>query len=326
MSRKYNYVIFGSGNDYYLCAYHDLMNCDDVRYNYKPIDCDNKLLTDLYRAHTSPKTNNWIKLPFKRIWNPMMFRKKFKNDKPICFLFFAGKGRLINNGLVDYLKGNYLGSKFVVFYQDLVGRNKDVSLNWYKDNFDLLLSFDPIEAKKYELIYYHDVYSKIDIDLDDNEKYQSDIYFLGMAKDRLPAIISAFEILTEYKLNCKFFVSGVEPKEQKYKDKICYCNYISYLENLKYVKGTRCILELLQGGAHGFTLRTCEAVTYGKKLLTNNTEIMKAPFYREDYIYYFSDAKNIRSDFFSEPLDVINYHYMEQLSPCKLLDYIDERL
>ena len=42
------------------------------------------------------------------------------------------------------------------------------------------------------------------------------------------------------------------------------------------------MLEIMQQGGHGYTLRYCEAIAMGKKLATNNPEIEKAPFYNKE--------------------------------------------
>jgi len=46
--------------------------------------------------------------------------------------------------------------------------------------------------------------------------------------------------------------------------------FMPYEENLEYIKRSKCLLEIMQEGGNGYILRTCEAVAYNKKIITNN--------------------------------------------------------
>ena len=69
--------------------------------------------------------------------------------------------------------------------------------------------------------------------------------------------------------------------------------WMDYKEVIDIVKQSNCILEVVQEGQNGITLRTMEAVCYGKKLLTNNKNIVKYPFYDSKYISVFEDIDDI---------------------------------
>lgn len=321
----YNYVIFGASEDLYRISYKDINDLTNAYYLYKHIDSDSRLLTDLYRLHTTSRINKIINLPMQKLWNSVIFRHTFPENKPICFIFFGGKDKIIKNGLVEYLKDKYPNSKFVYFYQDLVSRPREFSISEIESKFDLLLSFDQEDAKKYGLLYYPLVYSPCDVPEDKSIK-ESDIYFIGKAKNRLGDIVSAYEKLRSANLRCDFHITGVAPNDQKYADEIDYCVQMPYIENLKRIKATKCLLEIMQLGGHGYTLRTCEAIMYDKKMITNNPEIEKAPFYSPECIQPFRNVQEIDTDFIlHEPLSV-DYNYKEKLSPVHLLEFIDREL
>ena len=42
---------------------------------------------------------------------------------------------------------------------------------------------------------------------------------------------------------------------------------MNYIENLKHIRRTNCILEVVQNNAKGSTIRTWEAIMYDKKYL-----------------------------------------------------------
>ena len=320
----FNYVVFGYANDFYTIPYDDVNHLDNAVYLCKPIDSDNKLLTFLYKTHFSGLLNKRIDMPFKSIWNPMMFRRQFATKRPICFVFFIRRCYLIKYGLLDYLKKKYPDAKFVCHYQDLVARCPDVPVDEIKRRFDLVLSFDQQDAKEYGLEYYPLVYS--DYKVPENADIKpSDVFFVGKAKDRLDDIIDAFERLEASGLKCDFHITGVPQDKRRLTDKINYIDKMPYIENLQRIKATKCLLEVMQKGGHGYTLRACEAIMYNRKMLTNNPEVTKAPFYSAEAISVFNSAEDIDLDFVKSAKE-FDYNYKEKLSPVHMLEYCGMRL
>lgn len=60
----------------------------------------------------------------------------------------------------------------------------------------------------YGWVYYPLVYSEVHIE-DNNDIPESDVYFVGKAKDRLSEIISFFEKCDAAGLKCDFHIVGV---------------------------------------------------------------------------------------------------------------------
>lgn len=324
MILKYNYVIFGSNSDFMRASYGDVNTSTDAIYLHRLLMTENRLLNKLYRLHTAPSLNNKLPMPFRGIWNRLIFKNPFSDDKPLCFVFFVNR-RLLNKKFIGYLKKTYPNSKVVFFCQDLIARSYGSEFDAFRDALDYILSFDQEDAKKYGMDYYPLVYSPYDIPADDSIE-ESDVYFVGKAKDRLPQILAAYERLRDAGLKCDFYITGVSPEEQKYADEIHYCGQMPYVENLKRISKTKCLLEIMQKGGHGYTLRACEAIMYDKKMITDNPEITGAPFYAPERISVFEDVTQIDPSFvLKEPISV-NYNYKEQLSPLKLLEYIDQRV
>ena len=320
---KYNYVIIGSEADFYMASYADLFKCSYAKYLWRRIDTDNPIITFLYRLHTSPVTNKFIKLPMKSIWNKWIFTGKFDNDNPICFLFFVGRDKEIKNGAISYLRKKYKNCKIVLFYQDIVKKSKLPEIEKIRNQFDLILSFDQLDVKRYVLVYYPLVYSEITVKK--GSISESDVYFVGKAKDRLDDIRATYDVFTKAGLKCDFHVTGVS-KEEIRDDGIIYNLPITYMENLQRIKATKCMLEIMQKGGHGYTLRYCEAIMYDKKIITNNLEIKKAPFYAKERIQVFKNPKKISCEFVLEGEKKVNYDYKDKLSPKKLLDFLDSKL
>lgn len=324
---KYNFVIFGDNSDFYKAAYYDIMALPNVRYIGGAMQIENRLINLLYRLHMNAKINGCISLPFKALYNGRYFINDFNADLPLCFIFFGySRGKLLETGYYTYIKRKYPNAKLVCYFQDLIGTNPKLCLESFRRYFDLILSFDQGDAQKYAVNYYPLVYSSTcPFDLS-YEFSKSDVIFVGKAKNRMQEIIAAFERLKEAGLKCDFHIVGAENTNRLYNGEIDYCEFMPYTEYLCRVKAANCILEIMQHGGRGYTLRLGEAVAYNKKLLSDNTALYDAPFYRKDYISVFEHPSNIDIAFVKKQENAINYDYIEQISPNNLLKYIETAL
>lgn len=323
----YNFVIFGYSWDLYKISYSDVIGSENVRYipNYEPTN--NKLLNLLFKTHFSEKINKIVKLPFKNWWYKSYFKNDFNTERPLCFFFFGRQLVLQKYGYVDFLKSKYPNAKFVCFFQDLIAQHDVNNIPYLKTVFDLLISFDHKEANQYNIEYFSLVNSKATYDLS-SPIHESDIFFVGAAKNRYDQIIAAYELLKAKKLKCDFHIVGVKKKHQKYRDEIHYINDMSYLENLKHIVKTKCILEIMQKNGHGFTQRMMDAIVYDKKIITNNQQVSTASFYNPSNILVFKDLVDLdRETSFFENFDrTANHNYKDEISPRKLLELVTEKL
>ena len=330
---KYNYIYLGANSDLYRTSYSDLKKMKGVTY----IDDLSELfgsLHFLYKIHFSKTINSIVRLPFHGIWN-FFYKKSFYGDKkPLCFVlsgYWIRTEKYTN--LIDYLKSNYPDSRFVWVASDLIKNYKNyfqdtpIDLKVIKEKVDAIFSFDQNDVKNYGLKYYPLVFSAIE-DCDISIDSYSDVYFLGNAKNRLKAIIEVYEYLKEKGLKLDFHITNVHPNEQVYPDEIKYNTRMSYSDNLNHVKHTRCLLEIMQEGGHGYTQRVNEAVCLGKKLITNNPEIKEAPFFNPNYMLRFEKPQDITDDFIKNILTIsfVDYGYKENMSPIKLIKHIDNYL
>ena len=329
--RKYNYVVLGS-EGLYKYSYSDLFELNDVEYAPHFRTNINPIFRFLHRLHFSKEVNKRIKLPFKNIWNRFYFNFEFDNQNPICFLFFSNWTALNEEvGLTKYLRKKYPNCKTVWFLQDLYKNiktiyNKQLDLNKARNEFDLIVSIDTDDCKKYGFYYHPLVFSSFHGVV--KQMPQSDVYFLGKAKERLQDIIEVFKLLKSYNLKLDFHIVGVKEEQQVYADEIHYIDSMDYGENLQHVIHTKCLLEIMQKGQIGYTQRAVEAVCLGKKLLTNNPIIKDAPFYKQEFISQFEEYTDIDIAFVNNipNSEFIDFQYKEKLSPIELLDFIDEKL
>lgn len=331
---KYNYVILGSDWDLYKFAYSDLAAYGNVQYiagSYPPAAT---LKGMLYRLHFNPSINRFCNLPFKRVWNHTYFKNTFKSEKPLCFLVF-GNWVHLEIDIIGYFKKQYPEAKFVWFLQDLISKQtlrfsrKRLDIDALKEQFDLVLSFDPQDCEVYGLIYHPLVFSSCEGLLPCVQQPNSDVYLLGQAKNRLSDIFALYGKLKDCGLKIDMLLAGVAPEDRKYEDEIVYLNKnIAYAENLRHVLQTRCVLEVMQKGGIGFTQRVCEAVCLGRKLLTNNRHVQSEPFFNPAYMSVFTSAEDLDVKFIQDIKNTfeVDYQYKEQMSPVALLNFIEEYL
>lgn len=330
---KYNYVILGSPWDLYKTIYSDLKGRKNALYidDFRPPK--HSLKGIFYRLHFNVKLNSFINIPGKQLWNKSYFNDTFFEHRPICFIFFTNWVYLDNFGFLDYLRKTYPDSKLVWFLQDTVKnsinflKKSSSDILGLKRKFDIVLSYDKGDCEKYGFTYHHTIFSEIE--MDENVKPQYDVFFLGRSKGRIKDILRMYEILRDHGLKCNFHITSVPKEQQKYSEEIVYNNPMSYQDNLKHVIHSKCLLEIMQEGADGFSIRTNEAICLNKFLITNNEAIKHAPFYKSDYIEVF-DLSNFHIDeSFVNRLrinDRIDYHYKDYFSPIKLLEFIDENV
>lgn len=322
----YNFVVFNNvdggfwltnADGYYSICMQDLQGMDDVRVVGSPVDYKSKFIRFLYRIHTSAITNKFFSFPFKEKWYPLYFDDQFDIEKPLCFI-------LIANPPLDYLrylKKKYPKSKFVKFYRDLVCTQKYSYEKYQKSGIiDYWITYDEVEAQKYNMYYYHEVESKIEL-YSNNEIYY-DIFFAGRAKKRLSKLIEAYDYLSSRGLNCYFYLTGVPSNDRIPRSGIKYTNKImSYKNMLLHNSHAKCLLEINQENAVGYTSRFLEAVMYDKKLITDNQNIKKTVFYKYGFIQCFNKIQDVDISFVKDNSKVChNYH--DEFSPKGFIDFL----
>lgn len=329
--RRYNYVVLGSSWDIYKYSFSELASCEGADYY---CDLSNSLgcLSPLYKVHTSRSVNNIIPLPFKRIWNKRLFSNiKFPDDKPVCFIIFNIWHDMNSEiRLSEFLRNNFQNCKLVWFAQDIIAKTKTyykrrpVIIEHEKELYDLILSYDRVDCEKYKLIYHPTVFSAIDVPLDENIP-KSDFYLLAKSKDRIPLINQLYQYLTERGFTCDFILLNVSQNLRIENSTITYLDEpIIYFDNLRHVRRTKCLIEIMQDGAVGSTFRVWESIAFEKFLLSNNQALKNENFYNESNMEIFSDLSEISNLF----LDKIRKGHMKIqdknfMSPLNFLNFID---
>lgn len=194
--------------------------------------------------------------------------------------------RNYNWDIVKYIRKKNPSCRIIIWYWNTISNNR-IPLKYRK--YCEEWSFDIGDCKKYNL-QYNTQFSFKEILSGNAKKFQYDMYFVGRDKGRIQILQSLQKGLESIGKIGKFIIL---------KDKTSVSNYnyakkeISYLENIEYLKNTRSILEIVQNGQAGITVRCVEALFLNIKIITNNIEIKNYDFYDPHYIYILNESTTI---------------------------------
>ena len=319
---KYNYVVVG-GPGFYEVAYNDLTSLPNVLYYKSFVDgIQSPLMRLLTKINFNLKINKYIKTPFKKFVFPQLLPSEFNDNKPLCFLFFNLHFAVINTEYIDYLRKTNPNAKFVLYMHDIVSSLQYYDIDEYKRKFDLVISYDQGDCDEYGLEYFPTPYSKLPLS-EIPPQTSVDVYFCGKAKNRYTEIIDAYNICKSNGLSCRFYIHSAPEKDRLISDDIIYDKSISYIENLSNVISCRCVLEIMQKGAQGFTPRLWEALLYDKHLLTNNTSIKDSKYFNPTQIHLTDNMEDIKGWIYGK---TPKSDFEEDKSPLKLIDFIESKL
>ena len=296
---------------------------DDIEVVSSPLYYLPKFIRILYGLHISERTNKFFKLPFKSIWYPLYFKSKKQINKPFCFVFLSK----LDVGFMGFLKKKYPNSKTVVLLRDIFSTKPDFMQVFHEHSelFDLWMSFDQQESLNYSMLHFDEFESKIHVPKSNNYPL-SDVFFAGQAKDRLPRLLKAYEILTKAGLKCSYYLTGVPDKDRVELPGVVYSDrFMQYSEMLYHTVNARCVLEINQEKAVGYTSRFLEAVMFNKLLITDNESVKESVFYNPDYIQIIDDVNNI-DPLFVNRIEQIDFDYKDEFSPVHLVKKIDKEL
>lgn len=197
-----------------------------------------------------------------------------------------------------------------------------------KVKWERIYTFDPIEAKKYKWDYLGFSYYSGKTTEVSGASIKSDIYFVGGIKGGRGAKIQALaRSLVEQGVVIDFNVMLTgKSKIEAHRDVTGLHYYtakqwIPYQQVLSSVACTNVILDIVQEGQNGPSLRYFEAVVLNKRLLTTNPTIKVLPYYDPRYMKVIDDLNTVDVQWIKDDSPV-DYHYAGDFSPTRLLEKI----
>lgn len=162
------------------------------------------------------------------------------------------------------------------------------NLKIFRGLFDNIFTFDPEDAKKYNINLVAQPF--VELEIPEGER-ENDIYFIGSDKGRLHKLIAIQENAFSQGLRCNFHITP--SKRIKYSEndkKYLKDSAISYSENINMAARSKCLLEIVQENQSGPTMRTMEAAFLDCKLITNRKSARQDIFYHPNNVLIIEDG------------------------------------
>ncbi len=214
--------------------------------------------------------------------------------------------------IVDSL---HSGSRHLPFVRDKI----------FSDIWDLTITYDKFDAEEYGFLWLgYTYYPQCDILPDIKET--SDALYIGFNKGSRNILIGEiFEYLKKADVDCDFRVIAVGNEREEIVPGLCITQErYRYAEIAAMVNNTNCIIEVLMEGQGTQSYRYFEAITYNKKLLTNNRNVSTLPYYDERYMKYFETTQDIDVDWVKKK-ELIDYGYQGEFAQIFLLDFLEKQ-
>ncbi len=268
-----------------------------------------------------------------RDWGIYDFNKvKLKKDKEYYVVVESGS---MNRYEIDYFKKIKKNNiHFLLLLLNSMSASSPtlatVKSSVLSDFWEKVYTFDKYDAEKFGWEYIGmSCFSSLPKCKSNVEEVYSAYYVGGLKGNRNKLIIDTCKKLEEHGIDCKFdlyeyrndLVSSIDFPLSVTINR----EWISYSEVLENVQKSNCIIEILQEGQRTQSTRYFEAIFYNKKLLSNNSELTKLPFYDDRYMRYFNTADDIDIDWVKSKEEV-NYNYSGEFSSKKIIDRIEQQI
>lgn len=219
--------------------------------------------------------------------------------------------------------------QYVLFYIDPLSRGAAIYANYLRERsaFDVVYSFDQLDARENGLLFWRTPYSVIP-ELQEIQP-NKDLYFTGVSGGRYSLLHEISVTGTQQGANIEMDVVLLPPDKDFSQSTPTFrlhqpSDLTPYRTVLEKTLEARCILDVVRPNQTGLSLRAYEAVVYNRKLLTNNPSILTFPFYDPRYMRCFRTVDDIDWDWVKEDIPV-DYHYSGEFSPVNLLRDAENR-
>lgn len=294
------FIVNLPATDYYYLPYFQLYQYKNVVVNFSYVN-SNKVVSRLFGF-------------FSKYFIYRKYLKTKYEESKKYIIFFDGQYTLCSGEFRRLLKNKYPGCNIIFHLGDLVCTKKGIKIEDIKNFSDLTVTYDHNDADNYKLICHPDSYSILPNEMLCSSNIKHSVIFYGMAKNRAMEILGVYDVLKRNNVDCDFCVPGLSREESEKRPELVNSHFIPYIEYLKKVQSSDCILEIIQKGSRGCTFRTWEAIVYNKKLITNNQSVKEESFYNPNYILVIDSFDSIDIEWLKNGIKV-DYGYAEKLSP-----------
>ena len=316
------YIFFASHHDYFRVAFDDVIGIPGVHYQPDFLYSTTRFKKILHSLHIFRGISKKIIPPCREIWYKQYFPEEYKKNDQYYFVFFFGWHRICYNGFLKFLRERFPGCKCILYLCDL-NETKKLDMGIMKELFDHVMLFERNYAEKCGVEYYPLVYSEglKDVPMKDRD---IDLLFVGKAKGRYDFLKKIYDRLTESGVRCEFYLSNIDQPVDRSSSGIHIVDHVPYEENIRLLKRSKCVLDIVPPETNCNTLRMSEAMYYNNRVITNNRHIVDEVFYSPDLISVYSSADDIDIAFLQREYGNVCYTGKDQISPKAMLNHLDD--
>ena len=119
---------------------------------------------------------------------------------------------------------------------------------------------------------------------------------------------------------------GVPKEKQIHLNGLVYGGQISAYDSVRYIINANCVLELKVQDVESYSDRVQKAITYNKKILTNNFNVSEIEFFTPDMIHIYQNVGEIDFEFVKESIYKHEYLYRNEFNPIHFLKKIEKEI
>jgi len=249
------------------------------------------------------------------LWiNGFLRRAGIKDDGSETIVVFDTDIWLKN---IEYIVNKYPNTKVVTWYWNIIKNDKLLNLN--KEYASSVCTFDIGDSEKYDIQQYTQFYWLKPSRLSEKSCIDYDIVFVGRIKGRLNILEELYTIFINNDLNVYFHVVKDSPSDESSVLEL-KTQFLPYSQVCNLIESSKAILDILQPGQKGLTLRSLESIFWSKKLITDNYYVEQESFYHSNNVLLLKDllAANkqvpsfLSSDIVKISKGILQEYYIDQ--------------
>ena len=191
-------------------------------------------------------------------------------------------GSVIYEAFIRQLREAFPAAEIGYYYDNVVRDGASISPAVLRKYDVTPYSWDTKDCARYGMTYQKPAFQRTV--LGENKIIPAwDICFIGRDKGRYKQVMSLKESFQQ--LGIRAYIRLIADFSFTRFFRTQYSDPISYQEYLDVVSDSKALLDLVQRGQVGPTRRVMEAIFSGKKLVTNNTDLVNSDLYCPDNIF-----------------------------------------
>ena len=238
--------------------------------------------------------------------------------------------------VIEYIRERNPNARIVIYYETTIDPSDRKAPHHYQGLGVEFYSFDPKDCEIWGLRFAPYFYSFYQGTMEElYELYTGsalanpsdldiDVFFVGYDKGRWKKLVALQQEMENRKIHCKMFI--VQTPHHHYPSssrRHLTKKTLPYDKIVEYISHSRCILDFVEEGQTGITLRPMEAVCFHKKLITNNPNVRKYDFYRPENVFILGerDVSELRA-FLDQPYVPLSWEIAQNYTAEAWLDRI----